>query len=235
MKTRILQLLGAGSISLLLAAGCTTPRAHGPAERPGAALVVAMQGDALFFDGTVRAEASVSRIAPGRRSDAGGGGGGGHRGGGRRHGGGDYTRPATEGDEGRSGLPRMTGPALTLRIKLENRSAQPVEVQILDVSSELGSFAVRPERLLVAPGQSSEVDPMVSQLGVIAAEIPVTLVLRTGGKSETQVLRVRAVAPARPELTRASAPGGPCAGIAASPACRGLPCSRSRSARRAPA
>jgi hypothetical protein len=202
MKVRIFQLVGTGSISLLLAAGCASPQAHDPAERPEAALVVAMQGDALFFGGALRAEASVSRIAPGRRPGpgGGGGGGGGHRGGGRRRGGGDVGGPENDGAAARSALPRMIGPALTLRVRLENRSAQPVDVQILDVSSELGSFAVRPERLLVAPGQSSEVDPMVSQLGVIAAEIPVTIVLRSGGKSETQVLRVKAVAPdqARP-------------------------------------
>lgn len=156
-----------------------------------------MQGTALFRDGTLRAEASVSRLVAGRRPDGAGGVGPGPRGGGRHRGGDSGGTDGERAERRGRGLPRLAGAALTLRVKFENLSTEPIEVQILDVSSELGSFAVRPERLLVAPGQTSEVDPMVSQLGVVAAELPVTVVVRTAGKTETQVLRVKAVPPER--------------------------------------
>ncbi len=85
----------------------------------------------------------------------------------------------------------MSAPPLTLAMKFANLSAHPIEVLIHDVKSDLGNFAVRPESLQIAPGQEAEVDPMVSQLGVVAAEIPVTIVLRSNGKTETQVLEVK--------------------------------------------
>lgn len=151
----------------------------------------------MFLAGALRVEATVSQVQA-RRGPAGDlgarGGRGGH--GGRRHAG--YGGPG-RGEEGEDGavpaLHAMGGQALTLRVRLENRSAQPIEVMIHDVASDLGSFAVRPERLLLSPGEGSEVDPMVSQLGVVAADIPVTITLRTAATTETQVLRVRAIAP----------------------------------------
>jgi len=162
------------------------------AERP-----VAMRGDVTFFDGQLRAEATVSRgraIAFTGTHEGAGGGGRAHGGGGmgRHHRGGGESAPLS-GDDSDSGARPMRGaggsvPPVTLRLRLENTSKAPIDVQIRDVKSDLGDFAVRPERLLLAPDQAAEVDPMVSELGVTSDEIPVTLVLRAGGKTETENL-----------------------------------------------
>lgn len=82
---------------------------------------------------------------------------------------------------------------LTLRLKLENKSAQPMDVMIHDFNSDLGNFAVRPEHLLLPAGETREVEPMVSQLASIADELPFTVVLRANGRTETQTIYVKLV------------------------------------------
>lgn len=84
-------------------------------------------------------------------------------------------------------------PPVTIRLKLENRGAEPVEVDLLEVNSDLGNFAVRPTKLTLAPGQTGETEPMVSQLGVTSDEIPMKVALRTAGKKETQVIPVKSL------------------------------------------
>ncbi len=214
MSSRILRSLATGAACLLLAAGCESSSRHGAAGRTRLAPVVVARGEGHFFANTVRAEATVSQVRAVRGGGGGGegggrsgggelGGGGGHHGGGRHRGGyGGSGAPAggSADDEGprSSSLRAVGGPELTLRVKFENTSAQPIDIEIRDIVSDLGSFAVRPEHLLLAPGQSSEVDPMVSQLGVVAAHIPVTIVLRAAGKTETQVVPVQALEPVEP-------------------------------------
>ena len=67
-----------------------------------------------------------------------------------------------------------------------------------DLNSELGDFAVRPDKLTVSPGQSEEPDPMQSLLGVDSYSLPVTITLRTAGRTETKVLTLQLVTPAPP-------------------------------------
>ncbi len=82
-------------------------------------------------------------------------------------------------------------PPVTLRVKFENHGAEPMEVEITDVNSELGNFAVRPPKLTLAPGESGTLDPMVSQLGVTSDEIPLQVTVRVAGKKESQVITVK--------------------------------------------
>lgn len=82
-------------------------------------------------------------------------------------------------------------PPVTLRVLFENKGTEPLEVEVTDVNSSLGNFAVRPPKLTVAPGSTGALDPMVSQLGVTSDEIPVTVALRYGGKKEQQVVLVK--------------------------------------------
>jgi hypothetical protein len=82
---------------------------------------------------------------------------------------------------------------VTLRLRLENDGAETVSVDIADFDSDLGNFAVHPEVLSLAPGQVAEPDPMISQLGVTADDIPVTVTLKRGGKSETRVIAVKSL------------------------------------------
>ena len=62
-------------------------------------------------------------------------------------------------------------PPVTLRVLFENKSAEPVELEVTEVNSDLGNFAVRPPKLKLAPGEKGLLEPMISQLGVTSDEI----------------------------------------------------------------
>lgn len=206
---------------LLAAAGCKSTslprdlmaeeaRTNDPAiERP-----VAMRGEATFLAGKLTAMATVSRgfdrgsrgIAPKRGSrewDM-------NRPNNRRDDDAGFTQVYSlsedASDEERKEVMedyvrqakarRAAGspmPPVTLRVLLENRGTEPMEVEVTEVNSDLGNFAVRPPKLTIAPGQTGTLDPMVSQLGVMSDEIPLKLAVRVGGKKENQVLVVKNV------------------------------------------
>lgn len=193
-----LALLAAASLT-----GCNTPsRPERLPGQPGAPRPVALRGDAVFFAGKVHAELTISRGRPFTVDEKAGEarpGGGGHR---RHGGGGGPGGPPPAGDDGddspRLHLAISPLPPVTLRLRLENTSTEPIDIQIRDVNSDLGNFAVRPERLALTPGQSAEVDPMVSQLGAAGDELPVTVSLRIRNETETQQVVVKPVPPAAP-------------------------------------
>ena len=87
-------------------------------------------------------------------------------------------------------------PPALMRLQLENTSQATVIVQIRDLNSDLGNFAVRPDTVTLLPGQTIETDPMQSKLGVDSFNLPVTISLRAGGQTETKVLTLRPVDPA---------------------------------------
>lgn len=213
--------LGALALGLALwsAGGCSNrplpldPMAEGltAGEKP-----VAMKGEGSFLAGQLVATATVSRGFD--RGVKGGGGPGGRgegtRGRGRGRGGMDDDRGVsgitevyniggeTEEEQKeayaeyvRQAMARRAAgspmPPVTLRVKLENRGTEPLEVSVTEVNSDLGNFAVRPPKLTIAPGQVGELDPMISQLGVTADEIPLKLVLRGGGRTETQTIAIK--------------------------------------------
>ena len=74
---------------------------------------------------------------------------------------------------------------------------------MVDFNSALGDFAVQPEKITVQPGASVEADPMVSRLGIPAEEIPLTVKLKAGSRTEQQVLTLR------PEKAPAEVPAPP--------------------------
>jgi len=172
-------------------AGCgTTPKADSfdaavaAGERP-----IAMEGSMLYFGGTLNATVTISR-GVGRGS---GGGGKGHKGGtnpmeGEKLDADSYT--AYVQARGALGSPL---PPITIHLKLENRGGQVFQVDIEEMNSDLGNFAVQPELLSLAPGQIAEPNPMVSQLGVTSDIIPVKVTLRMGGKSESHSINVISV------------------------------------------
>ena len=84
-------------------------------------------------------------------------------------------------------------PPVTLRVQFHNLGPAPLELEVTDVNSDLGNFAVRPAKLVVAPGEVGALEPMISQLGVTSDEIPVKVVVRTGGKAETQIIAVKSL------------------------------------------
>jgi hypothetical protein len=196
-----LRLIPAIAATTLVLAGCssTSRRDRFQHQAITARPAVAMRGEGLFFDGKLKAEVTVTRgrtLPSGEEAGGPGGGRGHHRGGrGRWHR--DESMmsdtPSDDSDSPVHPIYASSGSALavTIRLKLENLSKEAFDVQIHDVTSDLGDFAVRPERLLLAPEQSGEVDPMVSELGVTSDEIPVTVVLVAAGKSEKQIISVK--------------------------------------------
>jgi hypothetical protein len=82
-------------------------------------------------------------------------------------------------------------PPVTLRVGFENRSTVPIEIEVTEVNSELGNFAVRPPKLTLAAGEKGVLEPMVSQLGVTSDEIPLKVSVRYAGKKDTQTLLVK--------------------------------------------
>jgi hypothetical protein len=86
-------------------------------------------------------------------------------------------------------------PPALLHLVLANNSQATIVVEIREVNSDLGNFAVRPDTLTLEPGQSKEVEPMQSLLGVESFELPVKVQLRVGGVSESKVLTLRPIKP----------------------------------------
>lgn len=179
----------------------------GPVERP-----VAMKGEATFLEGKLGAVATVSRGFD-RGAPASRGRKGtyeeeyGRRG--RRDDAGAFTevyniygdseeeqKEAMQEYVRQARARRAAGspmPPVTLRVHFENKGTAPLEIEVTDVNSDLGNFAVRPAKLTIAPGEKGSLDPMISQLGVTSDEIPLKVVVRTAGKKETQVVVVKSV------------------------------------------
>jgi len=171
----------------------------------------AMSAQDTFFDGKLLVEANLGRgfgsRGPGRGGR--GGSGGGHRhggggmmsmggeggpGGGRR--GGDSFGSGDEGGPGAGGgssIHESTMPPVALRLRLTNNSKETIEVEFILCKSELGDFAVRPEKLALATGQSAEPDPMTSRLGLTSDELILRVSLRLAGKVEQKDLTLKVI------------------------------------------
>jgi hypothetical protein len=129
---------------------------------------------------------------------------GGGMGGGRRGGGGggfdsDEGRMDSSDRSSNPSIHESTMPPVALRLRLTNTSKETMEVTFLLCKSELGDFAVRPEKLALEPGQSAEPDPMNSLLGLTSDELILKVSLRVAGKVEQKDLVLKAVTPDDPE------------------------------------
>ena len=180
----------------------------GQVERP-----VAMKGEASFLEGKLAATATVSRgFDRGRPRGPGGKATGLEPEGNRRRKNDDlgafsevYSIYGDSEDEQKEAMQdyirqararRAAGspmPPVTLKVAFENRGKDPIEIEVLEVNSDLGNFAVRPPKLTIPPGGSASLDPMVSQLGVTSDEIPLKLAVRGGGRRELQVVVLKNV------------------------------------------
>ena len=196
--------------ALLFAACESHPDRHAMMEEARHS-VPPMEANEPFFDGAIIAHLTLGSDSgasgePGDESDKGGGhqgGGGGRHGGGRGGMGGGSGRGMRQSDDQSGGGAVAAGsmhasamPPAVLRLRLENTTATAVEVEVRDLNSELGDFAVRPDKLTIMPGQSEEPDPMESLLGVDTYTLPVTITLRSAGRTETKVLTLQLVKPA---------------------------------------
>ncbi len=183
-------------------AGC----ASGPEKRPAGRheSMPTLSGRQTFFAEQITAEVKIGAMAgfprdsaapkvsiekEGRRGRRGGGGFGGGMGGG------PGMPPPGAGGPGEAGDgPRPTralrgspaGPPVMIHLRFTNHGTETVELQIADFLSPLGNFVVRPEKLMLAPGASAEVEPMASGLAREVAGGEVTLKLRLGSAVETK-------------------------------------------------
>jgi hypothetical protein len=173
--------VAAAGLSLALAgAGCfhndndEMTKAVVSGEKP-----VAMEGNDTFFAAKMAVKVTLSR-----------GIGRGLRKGGRDKG--DYTYQNYTDNENKSTLGSPL-PPVTLHLLLTNQSPNPMTVTIVDFDSDMGNFAVDPDTLTLAPGQTAEPTPMVSELGVSSDEIPFKVTLKYGIDRETRTFPVRIV------------------------------------------
>lgn len=183
------------AFALLPFSGCTSHKEFVPETDPSAPPPATMQGYSEFFDGKLLVEASVGRgfrLRPGKMRDAAG-----------RHGRGSEENPFSEiyyfddsEAEDQYFIPRMnssTLPPVALRLRVTNQMKEPVEVEFLECNSHLGNFAVRPEKITVAAGETGAPDPMTSLLGVSDAEFELKIGLKVGSAKETKVLQMHAI------------------------------------------
>jgi len=154
------------------AAGCF----HGTPDELTSGVVsgagpIAMAGTEPFFGGRVSVKVTVSRgIGKGLKG----------------RGAGEDRRAYAENDSRTFvGSPL---PPVTLHLILTNTGPGPVKVELIDFISDLGNFAVDPDTLTLAPGQTAEPTPMVSELGVTADSIPFKVTLKAEGKKESKTV-----------------------------------------------
>jgi len=203
-QPRVRLLLATLVLQALATAGCGTANhrtaydASATVERP-----VAMKGSESFFDGQVEATMTVSR-GFGRNMGGGGTGRRGHR---------DDEAPdlsevfsselsdTSEDKNYEAVYEKMKAlqvrgsplPPVVLRLFLQSHAKEAMQIEILEVNSDLGNFAVRPEKLSVAAEKMGEPDPMNSLMGVTSDEIPVKVVLRIAGKTDTKQILVKSL------------------------------------------
>jgi hypothetical protein len=144
--------------------------------------------------GNVSVGGGFGPLHAGMGGGGGGGLGGGHRGPGREASDTDRADPEQQRIQNIRRGASMRPPVI-IHLRVTNQGTEPMSVRIADFLSPLGNFAVRPENLALAPGQSLEVDPMSSQLAGELIEVPVTLVIQSAGRKEKQTLDLKPAAP----------------------------------------
>ena len=171
-----------------------------------------MEGHAAFLDGHLeadvllnragfgpRGESGAEQTTPGERSGRGGGGfrGGFGRGGGRRgYGGGSGGRNADSGDDVPAAHIRASNlPPVRLHLRFTNTTDAPIAVAVPQFDSDLGNFVVQPAQITVPAHATAEADPMTSRLGVPADQVPITMTIRAGDKTEHQVVFLKLKSP----------------------------------------
>ncbi len=186
-------LLAVCSLALLTFSGCAHQKEYVPETDPKAPPPPTMQGYAEFFDGKLLVEAGLGRgfrMRPGRMRDM------------------ENRRGRDDGDpfadvyylddevESQYFIPRMSNstlPPVALRLRVTNQMKESVEVEFLECNSLLGNFAVRPEKVTIAAGETGAPDPMTSLLGLSDGEFQLKVGLKVGGASETKILIMRVI------------------------------------------
>ena len=113
----------------------------------------------------------------------------------------DYTYQKYTGNESKQILAGSPLPPVTLHLILTNHGSDSVTVSMIDFESDMGNFAVEPDTLTLAPGQTGEPTPMVSDLGVSSDTITFKVTLKYGATRESRSFPVGLVGPRPPRLS----------------------------------
>ena len=200
-----LALSGCGLGVLLLGTPACESERHPRQDAPAVAdaATPSMKAEGVFFSGQIGVEVLLNRTgfaakdqaeaADNTGSGSGGGGGGGGGGGRHRRSGGGGGGEAVTSQDASGTLRGSNLPAVRLHVRLTNHGAQPVDLSVTDFDSDLGDFAVQPDRNSLRPNEAAETDPMTSRLGISSDEIPVKVSIMMGGREETQTLTLRII------------------------------------------
>jgi len=207
---------------LLVLAGCSSePEPDlrpAPPGKPQAKVPSPLAGQDVFFDGQILA---AIRVGPDGvpltgAPDKGGGEHGSHGGRLNMHGSGGEVAGSISGsvplgsgghshhasrpqggEETGPGPKPAGGRPVMIHLRFTNQGPGMATLRIEDFASPYGNFAVRPEELVLEPGQTLETDPMTSELAGSSEEVEATLKLKLGAKMEKKSFLLRA-SPAAP-------------------------------------
>lgn len=184
-----------GLVLLALIMALVTPLAllgcSAPPSRPHSMTQPRLEAQTTFVAGALQVRVTLepfSLAAPARGDESADGRGGG--------GGGRPPPPGAGGpaemDESGATARFSAGaiPRIQLRVAVTNTSRETLGFAITDVVSALGNFAVRPERLSLAPGQSAQIDPFCSAFPEALTALTVEVRLRHAGQTETHTLQL---------------------------------------------
>lgn len=193
-------IIGFCASALIFFSGCASQKEYVPELDPNAPPPVTMQGYGEFFEGKLLVEASLGRgfrMRPGRMRDMDRRGRGGEEGGGFTD---VYYLDGPDETENQFFIPRMSNsslPPIALRLRVTNQMQEPVEVEFIECNSLLGNFAVRPEKITIAAGETGAPDPMTSLLGLSDGEFQLKIGLKVGSAKETKILMMHVIEGAR--------------------------------------
>lgn len=184
------------SACLFLAFGCESSPSPGRGHRDMPPPQTPLEGKSALFNGAVEMRISLAPFfmsgPEGRGGRGGGGGGEGFRSRSRvaeefgpPPGGGEMGASREGGGGGGMRGGGMAAPAThRLRVSFTNLTKDPITFDVYEVRSVLGVFGVRPNRLTLAGGQTTEIDPMRSAVGENFASLDVTVQVRHSGKTQ---------------------------------------------------
>jgi hypothetical protein len=182
-------------VGLLLASGCETPPGPPRGGRGARPAQIPLEGKQILFGGAVEMRVTLApfiMLAP----DGGrprGGAGGDFRSTGRPDG--EFGPPPMGSRGGGAGGGRQMASGMApsthrVRVSFTNLLKERVQFDVYEVRSLLGVFGVRPNRIVLEPDQTTEIDPMRSSLEVNFETLDITVNVRRSGKTENVVVHL---------------------------------------------
>lgn len=84
----------------------------------------------------------------------------------------------------------MGFPRQTLRLTLMNRGPDTLQIELVELRSALGNFSPRPDRVVLAPGTSTELDPVSGDAGGALDSLDIVFSIRRGEETLSQTIHL---------------------------------------------